>query len=1277
MIGRKHLGQSFQMLVPIEGDNVPFEQEVRFNNINGIDQKSPEVIKSENSVTFVWKNLYSPANKKKLPINFTATASLEDGKLVFSGKVENKSDFVVEYVAWPYFGEFALPDKDSDFYLETRNYKKNIYPQFPSEHGYWGVEYHTTMAYLPSDSYIMLHNAGQGMVISSPKEVNQFMIGSFELCPGYGIAYRHPDTDTIDGQDVRVIFKANRVLYAPKGSITELEPLEFAFYEGNWDKGIDIVRNAPKEDDSWVGQDLVWRKVTAANPDNLLSIARESKANGVDVLLVSGWYNGASDNLVQYREGFREAVSKCKEMGLKVVLDTEFMRADFYSPMFNAELRGLAVSDPYGYRYNSRTLCSLSKRVQQLVEESFDKTFTELNADGVSCNDIQFRVKTMFCHDPKHGHSVHQYTDSAMVSIDERFVERAKKYSSDIKVGGTYQFDKQNDYFDYMVLPKAEDKESIRYQNPGMPIVAQIDIRNARADINNCIKNRYAICYGPLFRTGSLSSYPNVLKYVKAVEAFRNENKDFLWDADMINYENAKVKGCSSFSVLKSGKNGKRAVLLVNPDSRNNMTVSVSFSGSSSAEVAVSDPETDGVRIISGEFEIPPLSVALAIEQKPAGLAASLPERDTKKLQDAGMGFEMTLRRPDGSTVAINANKQDAPDCKMSDDGIVLTWKNLKANDGKETGISFTGNINYDEMSGMVFNGNVSNGGEFILETMNWPVINNIKLPENNDELLFRYLTYTALKTTRLYPELEGGYTGGCNLPEHAFATVGTDKGGLYISCYDHTMKEYVRVEYELTPTKEYNENLGLASASMDYADRRTLDYNVKSKRHIFVHPGEDYSLSDVVVIPYQGDWQAAADIYKKWRATWFKAPHRPAWVEDVNAWQQLQINSSESRINFKVKDLVSYAKDCKKYGVDAIQLTGWNWGGQDRGVPVCDLDPRLGTTKEFKKAIAKCHAMGVKILLFTKFVWAEYSAPWYKDYEKFVVTDADGEKRMHGGYRYNTYTQLSSFNNRRFGILCFLEDECREMLHKEFKKCLDLGAAGMVFDENQHHSGVQLCYNPEHHHKVASYVYRGDQLLGKEFYEMTRKYSPEFIMTGEGCYDNEGQYYATYTRATVDHTPLMRYIDSDLPIVCTVTDHRDFNRVNMCLMNRYVISYEPRGFKGRLSEIPEVMEYGAKVDALRRMYKDQLWNVIFNSTLGADVTGDDILYSVLNSKVNGKKAVVILNSNPDHESEAVIDLGGISRDNLMIVTPEHPEPMSFKDKVKIKPQGVIVVIEK
>ena len=78
--------------------------------------------------------------------------------------------------------------------------------------------------------------------------------------------------------------------------------------------------------------------------------------------------------------------------------------------------------------------------------------------------------------------------------------------------------------------------------------------------------------------------------------------------------------------------------------------------------------------------------------------------------------------------------------------------------------------------------------------------------------------------------------------------------------------------------------------------------------------------------------------------------------------------------------------------------------------------------------------------------------------------------------------------------------------------------------------------------------------------------------MTGEGPYDLQAQYYSTYTRADYNHEPVLRYIDSEVPIACAVIDHNDKNHVNMCAALKYSMSYEVRNFKGSLNEFPRVM---------------------------------------------------------------------------------------------------------
>ena len=108
-----------------------------------------------------------------------------------------------------------------------------------------------------------------------------------------------------------------------------------------------------------------------------------------------------------------------------------------------------------------------------------------------------------------------------------------------------------------------------------------------------------------------------------------------------------------------------------------------------------------------------------------------------------------------------------------------------------------------------------------------------------------------------------------------------------------------------------------------------------------------------------------ACDIYKTWRNTWIKQAQPPAWASEPHAWQQIHINSPEDELRAALPRPAQVAEECARHGVKAIQLVGWNDGGQDQGNPSHDPDPRLGTLDELKEAIAECQALGVKIILF------------------------------------------------------------------------------------------------------------------------------------------------------------------------------------------------------------------------------------------------------------------------------------------------------------------------
>ncbi|MDR0844932.1 MAG: DUF6259 domain-containing protein [Tannerella sp.] len=639
-----------------------------------------------------------------------------------------------------------------------------------------------------------------------------------------------------------------------------------------------------------------------------------------------------------------------------------------------------------------------------------------------------------------------------------------------------------------------------------------------------------------------------------------------------------------------------------------------------------------------------------------------------------GNSFNVRIKLPDGSIYNLNGKSQPKPQVDRNDNVITFTWKNLKHNN-KDLNITFVGSVRIDEQEGLLYSGEVKNNSDAVVEELIWPYIGEVSVPDKNKKFNFQHVTYSAMAETSLYPDISN-YSGGCSLPVNCFGLLNNDKEGLYISSKDADLTEFINYKYNVVPSDGFDRTLGSATAKKNHAERDNMRIEVQVDRMLFVQPHHDKKLVEVAVTPYTGSWHVAADMYKKWRATWYVTPHRPDWIKKVSAWQQLQINSSDDYLNFPYKELVSYAKDCKKYGVNAIQLTGWNLGGQDRCIPSHDVDPRLGTFDELKNAIAESQKMGVNILLFTKFTWAEVTWDGFPRYKDYVAWTRNLEDCDHGGYAYNTFTQFKGITIRRFKVLCMYDQECRDALKEEFQKCLDLGANGMVYDENQHHAGHWQCFNPNHHHDGPVPLHQGADLLGRDFQEMVQKQSPDFVMCGEGCYDLQAKYYITYARQDVLQIAASRYIDPELPVAIAVTRHNDKNKINTCLRCKYSISYEPRNFKGRLSEIPRMMEYGKKVDDLRRKYSDFLWDGEYRDVLGATVEGKDIVYSVFERLSDRKKAVVVLNTNIHDSVKATVSIDGGGQQQVM-VSPEKQNPVAFSGSVSIPPQSAVVIFEK
>jgi hypothetical protein len=108
------------------------------------------------------------------------------------------------------------------------------------------------------------------------------------------------------------------------------------------------------------------------------------------------------------------------------------------------------------------------------------------------------------------------------------------------------------------------------------------------------------------------------------------------------------------------------------------------------------------------------------------------------------------------------------------------------------------------------------------------------------------------------------------------------------------------------------------------------------------------------------------------------------------------------------------------------------------------------------------------------------------------------------------------------------------------------------------------------------------------------------------------------------------------------VTGFDDRNMVNQCLLYRYVMSYEPYNFKGRLTDVPLTVAYGRQMDSLRLELRDWLWDGEFQDTVGATVIDrasgrPHAPYSVFKSASGTSLAVVVANYSV--KDEVVVDV--------------------------------------
>ena len=351
-----------------------------------------------------------------------------------------------------------------------------------------------------------------------------------------------------------------------------------------------------------------------------------------------------------------------------------------------------------------------------------------------------------------------------------------------------------------------------------------------------------------------------------------------------------------------------------------------------------------------------------------AGLTSRSTGWDVLGRPELGTGFRLLLPLQDRRNNVAASGDQEPPRLRRAADhtSVTLTWRRLRSRHGGQHDIVVTQTV---RLSGpqVIFEMSVDNRSDLPVENAWTPCLRGIRAPDGQEKLASFFPDYGGAKQYPVLPTFtfNTGYYG-VDVPTHLgsgpYPAVGagivpispfmlllSESEGLYVGVAARSF-DVVAWALELAPG--YEDSLDRRAPAAGAIGGHDVALTLSAAHAPFILPGEKRDLTPIAIQPFAGDWHAGADIYRRARDAWFVAAQPPRWAAEPGSWLQLHVNSPEDELRAAYRDLPQVGRQCADAGIGAIQLVGWNEGGQDQGNPSHRPDPRLGTEDELRSAI-------------------------------------------------------------------------------------------------------------------------------------------------------------------------------------------------------------------------------------------------------------------------------------------------------------------------------------
>ncbi len=444
-----------------------------------------------------------------------------------------------------------------------------------------------------------------------------------------------------------------------------------------------------------------------------------------------------------------------------------------------------------------------------------------------------------------------------------------------------------------------------------------------------------------------------------------------------------------------------------------------------------------------------------------------------------------------GGDVVLDSAGQAAPRMKPSRDGLRLIYDGPLSDGKKSYPLSLELTCRAKD-GGFELGGEIRNDTkEWVVKTVTGPVFNGLAIDLAHTPLLMpvgfgcRFSSLPQEAKKKEWNAVSWSKAGdklalSSSYPSHMctmqwFAFAG-EASGLYFGSHDPRYgAKTLRVRYDPA--------------------RKTFD--VAFLHRIFIRAGEEATLPPTVVLPYAGDWHAAARTYRAWADSAGERVEKPAWAKTASGWLLAILKQQNGEIMWPYTSLTNLCDVADAYGLDMIGLFGWGYGGHDHLYPDYNPCPLMGGEKALREGLKQAHARGKRVILYANGQLEERgTAYWTATGQHLAVTRRDGGTEQEFWHKY------ANTPGYHFDIGCHATKGWGERMLSLALQANDFGADGILYDQLGMR-GPTACYAADHGHPVPFMSYEEDRkALLRQIAGRMKKANPDFIVMTEGFHD-------------------------------------------------------------------------------------------------------------------------------------------------------------------------------